>query len=235
MTATVREVMTPDVVSIAPETPFKEIARRIVDDHAPALPVVADGRVVGIVSETDLLHKEEFKTEGPTEDEYRTPLRSRLRRTLGTTGSVRDKAEAETASGLMSQKLVTVHPEDSVVAAARAMDRFDVRQLPVVDRSGILLGLVSRRDLLRVFVRADEDVARDIGTEIAEAPAWLEAGRLHFTVNDGTVTIEGRLEQHSHCNIIVKLVQRVDGVVAVHNKLRWNVDDLLPPGTPHVA
>ncbi|WP_046470303.1 CBS domain-containing protein [Allosalinactinospora lopnorensis] len=232
MNRTVRDVMTPDVVSTSSETPIKDIARLMLWRDVSALPVVEGGRVVGIVSETDLVHHEEFAPERPG-DEYHEPMRARLRRTLGSRGSAQRKARAENARELMTRDVVTVGPEETVVAAARVMARHDVKQLPIVDERGHLAGMLSRRDLLRVFVRPDGDIARDIGAAFAVAPAWLDPGRIRFSVDDGVVSLEGRVEQHSHCAILAQLTRGVDGVVGVHSKLTWDVDDMLPPRMPY--
>ncbi|WP_046468530.1 CBS domain-containing protein [Allosalinactinospora lopnorensis] len=232
MSRIVREVMTTDVLSIGPESSVKEVARLMVARGVSALPVVEDDRVVGIVSETDLVRHGEFVSEGPEDEDDRVPLQTRLRRGLGAAGSVQDRTRTESAVGLMTRKVVTTGPEETVVAVARAMERHDLKQLPVVDERGRLMGMISRRDLLRVFVRPDEDIARDIGTALAAVPAWLDAGRIRFQVDDGAVTIEGRLEHRSHCAVITQLIHTVDGVVGLHSKLTWNVDDMLPPRTP---
>ncbi|ASU84245.1 hypothetical protein CDO52_16880 [Nocardiopsis gilva YIM 90087] len=239
MTATVRDVMTTDVVTISRDTTFKEIANCIIAKNVAALPVVDGGRVVGLVTETDLVHKAEFQPEGDQGQfggGYREPLRAWLRHALGAAGggSSRDKALAEKADRLMSPNVVTVRHDATVVTAARLMDRHDVKQLPVVDEHQHLLGIVTRRDLLRVFVRSDEDIARDVGAALSRAPGWLEAGDIHFTVADGMVTVEGRVEQHSHCSVLLQLIHAVDGVVGVHDKLTWKIDDLVRPRTPYL-
>ncbi|MDS1272376.1 CBS domain-containing protein [Lipingzhangella sp. LS1_29] len=228
MSATVRDLMSTKVASIAPTTSFKDIARMMLSAEVTALPVVADGSVVGIVTETDLLHKEEFKREGSQED-YEPPLRTRIRRVLGGSGSGRRKAAAVDARGLMNREVITVLAGDSAISAVRAMERRDVKQLPVVDESGALVGMVSRRDLLRIFARPDEDIARDIGIALAQTPRWLNAGALTFAVQDGIATLEGTLEQHSSVVLVNQMVHGVDGVVGVSSNITWEVDDLLPP------
>ncbi|WP_082126787.1 CBS domain-containing protein [Allosalinactinospora lopnorensis] len=197
MRTTVRDVMDTDVVSIGPKTPFKEIARLLVLPEVSALPVIEDDRVVGIVSETDLAHNEEFGP-GDSGDDYREPVWARLRHSLS---SAPGKARAERASGLMARNVVTAHLEDSIVVAARAMDHHDVKQLPVVDGHGRLIGLLSRRDLLRVFARSDRNISWDISAAFIDAPAWLGTRHIRFTVDGGVVTLEeGRAAQSLHHN-----------------------------------
>lgn len=228
MSTVARDVMTTDVATVTPDTGYKEVARIMVSRDVSALPVITDGKIVGIITETDMLHKEEFKPQDFGE-EYTSPLRSRLRRKLGTSGAVRSKANAEQADQLMSTRVVTVHPDDNAVTIARVMDRFDVKQVPVVDERNNLLGLVSRRDLLGVFVRSDEVIQRDIERAIQRIPAWIEPADLSFTVTEGVVRAEGRLHQHSNVPVVIQIIKGVDGVVTVDNHLAWEMEDMLPP------
>ncbi|QVQ50048.1 CBS domain-containing protein [Spiractinospora alimapuensis] len=228
MSTIARDVMTTDVATVTPDTAYKEVARTMVSRDVSALPVITDGKIVGIITETDMLHKEEFKPQDYGE-EYASPLRARLRRKLGTSGAIRRKANAEQADQLMSTRVVTVHPDDNAVTIARVMDRFDVKQVPVVDERNHLLGLVSRRDLLGVFVRADEDIKRDVERAIQNVPAWIEPADLSFTVREGIVRAEGRLHQHSNVPVVIQIIEGVDGVVAVDSHLAWQMEDLLPP------
>lgn len=228
MARTARDVMTTDVATVAPDTAYKELARLMVSHDVSALPVVDGGKVVGIVSETDMLHKEEYKPQDYGE-EYVSPLRARLRRKLGSSGRVREKAAAERAEQLMTTRVTTVHVDATIVAVARLMDRFDVKQVPVVDERDHLLGLVSRRDLLGVFVRSDDDILRDVVAAIERVPAWIEPSDLSFTAMEGVVRVEGQLRHHSNVPVVLQLVESVDGVVSVDSHLTWEIDDMLPP------
>ncbi|MDS1271873.1 CBS domain-containing protein [Lipingzhangella sp. LS1_29] len=232
MTTIVRDVMTRNVTTVAPEATFKDLAEHIVNDNLTALPVIQGHRLVGLVSETDLLRKEEYLPGGP-DGAHGESLRSRLRRLLRTgSSSPQTKAQAHTAREVMTTDVVTVSPEDTVVFAARMIDRYDVRQLPVLDEHAHLVGLVSRRDLLRVFVRPDEDIRQDLESVLATAPPWLDTDRLSYSVEDGMVTLEGVLEQRSHCVTVTQMVRTVDGLVGIQDRLTWITEDMLPPSAP---
>ncbi|MDX3097881.1 CBS domain-containing protein [Streptomyces sp. ME01-24h] len=197
--ATVSEVMTRKVVAVTLGTSFKEIVRTLEQWRVSALPVVANGtRVVGVVSEADLLRKEERR-----EDDA-PPV-----------GAVPDKAAAVTAEQLMTAPAVTVRQDAPVAQAARAMALHGVKRLPVVDANGALQGVVSRGDLLKVFLRTDEDIARDVrGIVMVDLlpEAWQSVG---IEVADGIVTVSGLLADRSLVPVVARLVRSVDGVVDV--------------------
>lgn len=228
----VADVMTTGVVAAEEGTPFKEIARRMRSHLVSALPVVdGDGRVLGVVSEADLLPKEE-------DPEWLRPhlLESGRRRVT------RSKAEARTAGELMTSPAVTIGPDASLGQAARLMHERGCKRLPVVDASGRLVGMVSRADLLRVFLRPDEDIRREVVEEVLVRGLWVDPGDVSVRVREGVVTLEGPLERRSLVPILVRLVRGVDGVVGVEDRLSWVVDDIgvrpepfvpwavLPPG-----
>ncbi|MGW3248790.1 CBS domain-containing protein [Streptomyces sp. NPDC001070] len=196
---TVGDVMTRKVVAVTPNTSFKEIVRTLEQWKVSALPVVADGfRVVGIVSEADLLRKEEHR-------EYDAPP----------VGAGPDKAAAVTAEQLMTAPAVTVHEDAPLAQAARAMALHRVKRLPVVDAAGALRGVVSRGDLLKVFLRADEDIARDV-REVIAGELLSDAWRfVDIEAADGIVTLSGLLADRSLVPVVARMVRSVDGVVDV--------------------
>ena len=145
----VRDVMTVEVAAVAPEASYREVVNMITGHRVGGVPVIDDaGRVLGVVSEVDVLHKLEMAE---------TPERRRL-----FTGRRRAKAKAEVARDLMTAPAVTATPYDSVVSAAKRMDRERVKRLPVVDDGGHLVGIVTRGDLLKVHLRPDADIRRDV-------------------------------------------------------------------------
>ena len=148
----VREIMTADPVTVTPATPLKYVADLLVNHKATAVPVLSlQGKVVGVIAETDLLRKEELKRDPDSLHSIHLSYRAR-----------RDLATAETAGEIISAVPVTVRPGATVAEAARLMDRHDVTCLPVTDESGKLLGVVSQRDLLRVFLQPDDETRADI-------------------------------------------------------------------------
>ena len=205
---TVSDVMTRTVVALAAGAAFKEIVRTMEGRRISALPVVdAGNRVVGVVSEADLLRKEEFRDSTPE----RGP---RARPPAGL-----DKARAVTAADLMTSPAVTVRPDATLGRAARVMARRRVKRLPVVDDDGVLRGIVSRADLLRVFLRPDEAIAEEVRREIlaGRLPDGIES--IGVTVDEGVVTLSGRVRDTSVVPLAVRLVRSVEGVVDVRSEL----------------
>jgi CBS domain-containing protein len=205
---TVGDVMTCRVVAVTRHASFKEIVRALEQWHVSAVPVVENGtRVVGVVSEADLLRKEEHReNEPPPVGPPHGP----------------GKAAALTAEQLMTAPAVTVHGGATLAQAARAMARHQVKRLPVVDAEGMLKGVVSRGDLLKVFLRSDEDIARDIRENVVGGlfpGAWRS---VEVDVVDGVVTLSGLLGDRSLVPVADRLVRSVEGVVDVRFELTPN-------------
>ncbi|GAA3880300.1 CBS domain-containing protein [Streptomyces lacrimifluminis] len=211
---TVSDVMTHTVAAVGPGAAFKEIVRLMQDWKVSALPVVeGEGRVVGIVSEADLLPKEEFRDSDP--DRY-----TQLRRL-----SDLEKAGAVTAEELMTSPALTVRPDATLAQAARTMARAKVKRLPVVDAVGMLEGVVSRADLLKVFLRTDEEVAEEVQREIVSYLFPKPDSNVRIDVRDGVVRLVGRVRDTALVPVAARLVRAVEGVVDVEF-------DLTPPGEP---
>ncbi|MFI9846627.1 CBS domain-containing protein [Nonomuraea sp. NPDC051941] len=177
--------MSTEVVSVAGDTPFKDVADTLIRYGVSAVPVVDDDHVIGVVSEADLLCKEEFRERYYAEG-YKPPLRARLRHRLSEDGSAsRRKAAGDTAAQLMTAPAVTVPDTASAVMAARQMDEHGVKRLIVVADDGTLQGVVSRRDLIKVFVRPDSDIAREIREDVLERSLWMETSGVMVQVRRG--------------------------------------------------
>ncbi|MFG3442955.1 CBS domain-containing protein [Nonomuraea sp. NPDC047897] len=227
MSMTIRDVMTADVTAVQEDASFRAVAQLLIDKGVSGLPVVDDdGHVRGVVSEVDLLAKEEFKARFRGE-EYRQPLRARIRHSLGSEGSGQHKAAGETAGQLMTRPAYVTTPDSPVVLAARLMDRHGIKRLPVVDSDGRLVGIVSRRDLLKVFVRADDDIRRELLDSIPLTAPWTEPASLDIQVTDGVATLAGTVTRHSEALSLVRVARGVDGVVAVRDTLTWKHDDVV--------
>ncbi|MGI5358815.1 CBS domain-containing protein [Streptomyces sp. CA-252508] len=197
---TVSDVMTHTAVAVGSRASYKEIVELMDQWKVSALPVLAgEGRVIGVVSEADLLPKEEYRVDD---------------------GSLRDrpladltKAGAVYAEDLMSSPAVTVHADATIGEAARIMARRHVKRLPVVDGLGLLEGVVSRSDLLKVFLRSDEDMAAEIrATVLADLPGT--AG-VDVVVEDGVVTLGGELRDRALLPLLARAVRAVEGVVDI--------------------
>ncbi len=207
----VKDVMTTAVVSAYRGASFKDIAQMMIERGITALPVIGkDRRVVGVVSEADLLAKEEYKGIWPETRQNRLS---------------RAKAGAITAGELMTTPAITVSPDASIVQAARLLEQHRIKRLPVVDDHNHLLGIVSRRDLLRVFTRPDEEIRDEILQDVLTLliPAVPEAVSVH--VDRGIVTLTGTLDDKALIPILIRLIAATDGVVSVIDKLRFAADD----------
>ena len=212
----VRAFMTQDVVTVDEHASFKEVATLLTERRVSALPVLdGEGRVVGIASEADLLLKEEFP-QGPPDGRL---FQSRRRR------QTRAKAAGDTAAELMTSPAVTIGPDASVAQAARLLHRHGIKRLPVVDPAGPLLGIVGRADLLKVFLRADADIAREVRQQVLRRAMWIDPDTVAVEVHDGVVTLAGQLERRSLIPIVVSLVRGLDGVVDVVDRLSFEFDD----------
>ena len=221
----VKDVMTEQVASVDGTAPFKDVAESLIAHGVSALPVVdGEGHVIGVVSEADLLHKEEFR-ERYYREGYRPPLRTRLRHRLGQEGGGRAKARGDTAAELMTAPAITIRPHASIVSAVRLMTEHGVKRLPVVDADGLLQGIVSRHDLLKVFVRSDADIAEEVRENILGHSLWTEPNDATATVAHGIVTLTGRMHRRGDARLAARITHRVNGVVDVIDDLEWDVDD----------
>jgi CBS domain-containing protein len=212
----VRDVMTTEVVAVQPWTPFREIVDRLAEHRISAAPVLdADGRVLGVVTEADLLLKQEHP-----DLELNVPLVWSRRRRLE-----REKAAAVVADKLMTTPAVTVPPTTTVTEAARRMHTAGVKRLPVVDETGRLVGIVSRADLLKVFTRPDNAIRREIMEDVIVGDFMMAPSRFFIHVDDGVVVLQGRVERRSLIPYLVRTVHGVEGVVRVEDRLTFDVDD----------
>ncbi|MFD8717055.1 CBS domain-containing protein [Streptomyces sp. NPDC059629] len=207
----VSDVMTTTVVSVGREASFKELVHLMRDWRISALPVVeGEGRVVGVVSEADLLHTEEFRDGAPDRYTQARPVDG-----LAAVGGL-------TAGELMTSPAVTVRPDATLAQAARFMARARVKRLPVTDGLGFLQGVVSRADLLKVFLRDDEEIAEEVRREIVSYLFPAPGSVLRVDVRDGVVTLAGRIRDTSLVPVAARLVRAVEGAVDVEFDLSPN-------------
>jgi CBS domain-containing protein len=213
MKATVSTVMTRELVTARPTTPYKELVGLLRVHQINALPVVeADGRLVGIVSDADLVLKAERRPSDPIR--FLARLRPGWR-------AAEAKAGGRTAAEVMSKPVTTATPDTSISAAARLLRRRGIRHLPVVDRAGRLAGIVTRRDLLAVFQRQDQELRHQIERAILVATLDLAPGQVTVEVHDGVVTLHGQLPWQSLGHELVELISALDGVVTVDDQLTY--------------
>jgi CBS domain-containing protein len=216
---TVRDVMTRSVVSVQRSTPLKEVAQALIDNNISGVPVVdVDGAVLGVVSEADLLVKEQ----GPDTIRHRP-----LARFLGESRESQAqlvKLGATTATEAMTSPAVTIPPGRPVQEAAAIMTARGVNRLPVVD-DGRLVGIVSRADLVRAYVRSDDELATTIRQDVILRILWLDPALFTVIVKDGVASISGRVERRSTAEMIEHSVRMVPGIVDVHASVSWSMDD----------
>jgi len=214
-TVRVGHVMTRDVVSVTPDTPLKDVAAALVERGISGLPVCdADGAVVGVLSEADLLVKQGG-----------SPERSGgLFAWLVETASAPDlaKLRAHTAGEAMTSPAVTVETASPVSEAARTMVSLGVNRLPVVE-DGRLVGIVTRADLVRLFTRSDEEIARDIRQDVVKR-LWIAPERIEVEVEQGEVVLRGEVDTEVEAGLLEKRIPLVAGVVGVRSELSWAVD-----------
>jgi CBS-domain-containing membrane protein len=213
---TVQDVMTADVASVLVDTPYAEVVAALANRKVSALPVL-DGfhRVVGVVSEADLLHKVEFIGEDTDVRFFE----------WGTKKVNRAKANAATAGDLMTAPAVTVQPGVSLVIAAKRMEEEQIKRLPVLDEMGHLIGIISRRDLLKMYLRPDHDVRDDVIEGVLRQLLWIDPLTVQVEVEDGVVTLNGEVDRKSTAKIAAHVTKRVPGVVQVVDHVTWNYDD----------
>ena len=228
--------MTTSVVTVDRMTPCKEITALMAEHKISAVPVLTSGRhVAGVVSEADLLRVLEKHAEQVPQLESD----GRLPRHGG------DKKHLDlTAGELMTSPAVTIHPDATLPAAARLINSCHVKRLPVVDSGtvfgggvgGNLIGIVSRCDLLSVFLRPDEDIAWEVRQMLTEI-LLADPARVTVQVRNGIVTMAGQVgsaEQHDLIRIAVRLTWNIDGVVDVVNKLGASITPCIPvPDLPN--
>jgi CBS domain-containing protein len=224
---TVDDVMTTKVVSVDQGASYRSMVDTLIENRVSAVPVVDPFlRVIGVVSEADLLRKIEYAGE-----EEPRMFDTRRRR------DERGKALARTAANLMSAPSITVLSGTTIGAAARRMDAEGVKRLPVVDELGRLVGMVTRSDLLKVHLRPDEDIRADIEAGVLRGPLAGRADEVTVTVEDGAVTLAGKAEAWSTGYEAARLSRQVAGVVEVTNGVSFEVDDRFSyaPGTAYGA
>jgi CBS domain-containing protein len=215
---TVRDVMTTEVVSVNDATPLKDVATVLIDKGISGVPVVDDsGHVVGVVSEGDFL----FKESGPG-----VAREHRLARFFGGSKSAlaRAKLEATTAGEAMTSPAITIRASQPVAEAARQMTAQHVNRLVVLEGDD-LIGIVTRADLVRAFVRTDEELVDVIKQEVLLRILWLDPAGFDVHVKRGVAMISGHAERRSTAEAVRSSVAMVPGIVRVDANIGWSLDD----------
>lgn len=221
----VQDVMTRDPKTVSPEASLKEVAQTLMDGRISGLPVVDEsGAVVGVVSEADIVGKE---AGAPHE-------RSLIGRLVhGDVDAAR--LEARTVAEAMTSPAITIRENREVAEAARIMTEKEVNRLPVLDDDGRLVGIVTRADLVRAFLRSDAEIEKELREGVVLEKLWIDPSELQISVENGEVTLRGKVESRSDAELLEYFATRVPGVVSVHSTLRWRIDEpRVPQSDPHV-
>lgn len=207
----VEEIMTRDVTTVAPHVPLKEVARTMIERGISGLPVVdLEDRLVGVVSETDIVYR--ARADEPRRPTLVSQLLHRGRQDM------ESKLGALTAGEAMTSPAVTVEPTVSVPRAAALMTDRGLSRLVVTDgRDGQLVGIVTRSDFVRAFARSDSEIESEVGRRLGDS--WVPT-TVSFTVADGIVKLSGAIETREQANGLIAIVRGVPGVVSVVSDLR---------------
>lgn len=196
--------MTHDVVTVDTSSSLQACAGRMRVHGLRALPVVDGARLLGMVTESDV-----------SDDRRGVTIRQRQSKRAAN----RHDLGALTAEDVITSRVVTTTADASIAAAAREMCRHGVHTLPVVDVDGLLVGIVSRSDLLRVFLRSDASIRSEVAADLARDALVVWRGWVVPHVRDGVVTLSGEVEQGTLVDVLLRLVSAVPGVVGVKNDL----------------
>lgn len=214
---TVADVMTRSVVCAYPGAQFKEIAHALHRNGINAVPVLDENRrVIGVVTASDLLARVGHAR--PLPRGHRPGHQDK-----------RYKVHAATARDLMTTPAITVSPSASIAEAALLLSRYRIRSVPVVDRRGLLVAMVSRADLIELFLRSDDDLRDDVERDVVRKSLVPGNANVQVTVSEGIVTLSGRVATALTARGLAYRSAEVPGVVDVRDELEWEVNDLFVP------
>lgn len=213
----VRDVMTREVITVRPSLRLKEFARLLSERRISGVPVVEEGAVVGVVSEADLLAKQLGRPVS-----WRSPL-DWIFGQRPTPDELRRRS-ARTVQQAMSFPAITIDADRPLPEAAAVMVEHGINRLPVTD-DGRLIGIVTRADFVRAYLRRDEEILHAIRDKVIRRTMWLDPDDLRVEVREGLVRISGTVDRRSTATILEKLIGVVDGVDGVESYLTWQFDD----------
>ena len=209
-----RDLMTTSVVSIGADAPLKEAARRMIEAGVSGLPVTTEGgELIGVITEADFV-----KTEAARRGVKRS----------GLLGWFIDKDEIPSKElhvrEVMTPDVITLPPDADHADAARLMEKSKIKRVPIVEE-GRLVGVVSRRDILRAFTRPDAEILQELEDQVMRKILWIDASAVRVTCTDGNLHLAGRLETRGDAQLVAEFARRIDGVASVKDDLTWEVDN----------
>ena len=217
----VNEIMTREVLTVPPETSLRDLARLLAEHRISGVPVVgSDGAILGVVSGADILVKER----GPF------AARGSVLAWLFGDGTAPDELRrhaATTVGEAMTMPAITIEADRPLREAAALMLDRRVNRLPVT-ANGLLVGILTRADLVRAYVRRDQEALTAIREQVIRKTMWLDPDDMVVEVHEGTARIAGVVDRRSTAAILERLIGLVDGVDLVINDLRWQLDDSEP-------
>ncbi|HLW46520.1 MAG TPA: CBS domain-containing protein [bacterium] len=215
-----RELMSTPVVTIYPDASLKDLAEVMVTHRVSGVPVVdRAGMLLGVVSESDVMAKIEGAIAEQTE--VGVPrLITALAKALNST----PKSKARSVANLMTTRVVSAGPDATVQELVHLMIAYDINRIPIVE-AGRLLGIVTRADVLRTFVRPDAAIETDLRWRIAHE-LWISPEALKISCRNGIVTLAGTVETHADAELVRRWAAKIEGVVGVEDRdLRYAVDE----------
>jgi CBS domain-containing protein len=219
------EIMSREVLSIAPDAPLRDAIRLMLDQRISGVPVVdGAGKLVGVLTEGDLLRRFETGTE--------RRLRPWLEFFLGPRRQAEDyvKTHGRRVEAIMTREVISIGPDTPVGELVALMESRRIKRLPVVDGE-VLVGIVSRADLMRAVARVldqgetpptDDDAIRErVLAELQKAAGWAPRSGVTVTVKEGVVALQGAIFEEKERAALRVAAENVPGVSAVEDRLVW--------------
>jgi CBS domain-containing protein len=217
------DVMTREVLTVGRETSVANAIRMMLENNISGLPVLDNGKVVGIVTEGDLLRR------GETGTERHRPRWLEILMGPGRMAGEYVRTHGRKVEEIMSTNVISVAGDTPLDEVVGLMERRRIKRVPVVD-ADVLVGVVSRLDLLRALLRAieaqhsehrsDDDIREQILAELAKA-AWVPKDGLSISVKDGVVDLNGVILEEKERGALRVVAENVPGVRAVEDHLVW--------------
>ena len=225
----VRDLMTSQLITVAPQTSLKEAARLMIEAGISGLVVTNDaGALVGVITEADFVKSESGR---------RAKQRARLLRWFGESDEI--PSSERLVEDVMTSDVITMKPDADHAEAARIMRKSGIKRIPIVADDGSLRGIISRSDILRAFARSDDDIIAELRDHVMGEVLWIDPRKVGVNCVDGNVELHGHLETKSDAALLEDLTKRLDGVVSVSSRLTWEIDntklEMTTPPRDHLA